>query len=67
MNRQASAKASAASRCITEKPPKMHFGKTALLIMLAVTGVDPQNVTSIRCLGNRIVGYNAGHRFVLTA
>lgn len=67
MNREVCAKASAAGRCITEKPPRMRFGKTDLVAMLQRAGVDPKNISSIRHLGNRIVLYNAGHRLVLTA
>lgn len=65
MNVQVCARASAAGRSVAERPPRMHFGKTALLTMLKASGVDPNKVTSIRHLGNRVVCYNAGHRCVL--
>lgn len=54
---------SAASRRMTEKPPRMLFNEIDLLALLQANGVDPQKVVSISYLGNRVVGSNAGERF----
>ena len=56
---------SAASRRMVEKPPRMHLDKAGLLALLQINGIDLRNVISISYLGNRIVGSNAGRRFIL--
>ena len=66
MNRRVSAGASAVARRMADKPPPMRFfDEVDLLARLLVNGVNPQKVEWISYLGNRIVGSNAGRRFVL--
>ena len=53
-------------KMVTDKPPNIHIkDKQALLDMLRDQGINRKNVVSIRWLGNRIIGSNAGKPFVL--
>lgn len=63
MNIRTCEKVSAVAREMTEKPRKLGYNRTLKLLSSIP---DTNKVDWIRHLGNRIVGYNGGHRFVLS-
>lgn len=58
---QKDARSSAAGRRMAQKAPRLGIARTRELM----ASIDPERVDWICHLGNRIVGRNAGERFVL--
>jgi len=61
VNKLACERASAAVRQMVEEPSRLGVDRTKKL----VATLDPAKVEWIRHLGNRIIGSNSGHQFVL--